>query len=126
MLLIVDDNKDISDVLSRLLRYAGHKTVSVNSGAQALELLQGSQPELVIMDFHMPVTDGLAVLRNIKESAELRGLPVLMYSSYATDISMNQARNLGASIYPVQATLDFPRFVRYISSFINPPAPVAA
>ena len=72
MILIVDDQKDIGTGLERLLRYAGHESVSVTGGAEALALLHVRKPSLLILDVNMPEMDGLTILRMIKEHDELK------------------------------------------------------
>ena len=79
MILIVDDQKDIGTSLERLLRYAGHESVSVTGGAEALAMLHVRKPSLVVLDVNMPEMDGLTVLKTIKEHDELKDVRIMRW-----------------------------------------------
>jgi CheY-like chemotaxis protein len=68
MILIVDDQKDMGTGLERLLRYAGHESVSVTGGAEALAMLHLRKPSLLVLDVNMPEMDGLTVLKRLRST----------------------------------------------------------
>lgn len=115
MILIVDDQKDTGTALERLLRYAGHEAVSVTGGAEALAMLHVRKPALLILDVNMPEMDGMAVLRTIKEHAELKDVRVAMYSADTHHETMVQARELGAVDFLVKGTIGVERLVARLS-----------
>jgi len=115
MILIVDDQKDTGTALERLLRYAGHESVSVTGGAEALAMLHVRKPSLLVLDVNMPDMDGLSVLRTIKEHDELKDVRVLMYSADTHHESMTEARRLGAVDFLVKGTVNFDELVARIS-----------
>jgi len=79
-ILAVDDSADNRDLLSRYLSRAGHEVLTASSGEEALELLENSPVDLVLLDLIMPGMDGSEVLTRIKENAALRALPVIVIS----------------------------------------------
>jgi PleD family two-component response regulator len=115
MILIVDDQKDIGTGLERLLRYAGHESVSVTGGAEALALLHVRKPSLLILDVNMPEMDGLTILRMIKEHDELKDVRVAMYSTDTHPETMTEAKRLGAIDFLVKGTVGFDKLVARIS-----------
>jgi CheY-like chemotaxis protein len=80
-ILVVEDEFGITEVLQSALADAGHTVVTAINGKQGLELLKESGPELVILDFMMPVLDGLGMLRAMREIPEYRGIPAILMSS---------------------------------------------
>jgi signal transduction histidine kinase len=66
-ILLVDDEKDIRDVLQMALTDAGHKVIMAENGEEALARYNEKQPPIVITDIKMPVMDGIELLRNIKQ-----------------------------------------------------------
>jgi PleD family two-component response regulator len=115
MILIVDDQKDTGTALERLLRYAGHESVSVTGGAEALAMLHIRKPSLLILDVNMPEMDGLTVLRTIKEHDELKDVRVAMYSADTQHATMAEAMRLGAVDFLVKGTVGFDKLVARIS-----------
>lgn len=66
-ILLVDDEKDIRDVLRMALSDAGHRVLSAGNGEEALALYCKTQPPIVITDIKMPIMDGIELLRAIKQ-----------------------------------------------------------
>jgi CheY-like chemotaxis protein len=67
-ILIVDDNPAVNDVLCQLCSFLGHEVVTARNGAEGLALVQRDGAiTLIFTDFRMPVMDGVAMLRAIKE-----------------------------------------------------------
>ena len=114
MILIVDDQKDIAASLERLLRYAGHEAASVTSGAEALAMLHVRKPSLLVLDVDMPKMDGLAVLKAIREHAELKSIRIVMYSAATHHEIMVEAKRLGALDFLVKSTVGFDKLVNRI------------
>jgi DNA-binding response OmpR family regulator len=121
MILIVDDQTDSGTALERLLRYAGHDSVSVTGGTEALAMLHIRKPSLLILDVNMPQMDGLTVLRTIKEDDELKDVRVAMYSADPQHETMVEARRLGAVDFLVKGTVGFDKLVARISELAGEP-----
>jgi two-component system OmpR family response regulator len=68
-ILIVDDNKQIRDIISKLLAYMGYEVVSASDGHEALRFFIHSPFKLVITDLSMPQLDGLSLASFIKDRA---------------------------------------------------------
>ena len=80
-ILVVEDEFGITEVLQSALTDAGHNVVTAINGKQGLELLKERGPELVILDFMMPVLDGLGMLRAMRDNPEYRDIPAILMSS---------------------------------------------
>ena len=80
-ILVVDDDPTNRDLLARRLANQGYEPLLVESGPDALALLQGTRPDLVLLDLMMPGMDGLEVLSRMKADPSLRSLPVIMLSA---------------------------------------------
>ena len=79
--LVVDDNGINRDLLSRYLERQGHAVRVAPNGRQALEMISTGAFDLVLLDIAMPGLTGYEVLQNLKNSATLRDLPVIMISA---------------------------------------------
>ncbi|HET9223757.1 MAG TPA: response regulator, partial [Roseiflexaceae bacterium] len=65
-ILVVDDNRDIVELVQRVLRIEGHEVVIARDGLEALQQDLATQPDLVVLDVNLPVYDGWEVCRRIK------------------------------------------------------------
>ncbi len=77
-ILIVDDEKDITELVKKLLKSEGFDVVTANSGKEALALLESTTPDLIFLDLFMPEMSGWDVLREIRKREELKEVPVIM------------------------------------------------
>jgi CheY-like chemotaxis protein len=82
-ILVVDDDRDIREVLSETLADAGHDVVTATNGQEALEVLRegGPAPCLVLLDLMMPVMDGYVFLERRKQDPALAAIPVAVITA---------------------------------------------
>ena len=80
-ILVVEDEFGIAEVLASALTDAGHNVLTAINGRHGLERLKESQPELVLLDFMMPVLDGPAMVRAMRTDPESRAIPIVIMSS---------------------------------------------
>ena len=84
-ILIVDDVEDNLEILGDLLEFDGYNVRKAQSGEEALEQVQASRPDLVLMDILMPGMDGFEVCTRLKAAESTKSIPVIFVSSM-TDI----------------------------------------
>lgn len=80
-ILIVDDSPYIVDGLVALLKRKGYKPIAAHGGDEAISILTGNKPDLILLDIMMEPMDGWETLEKIKANPETRDLPVLMFSA---------------------------------------------
>ena len=98
-ILIVDDEKDIVQVLEFALRQAGFDTLAAGDAAQALVRVREAQPDLVILDLMLPDLPGTEVCRQLKSSARTAALPVIMLTARGEEVDRVVGFELGADDY---------------------------
>lgn len=98
-ILIVDDERDIVQVLEFALRQAGFDTVAAGDAAQALVRVREAQPDLVILDLMLPDLPGTEVCRQLKSSARTAALPVIMLTARGEEVDRVVGFELGADDY---------------------------
>jgi DNA-binding response OmpR family regulator len=76
--LVVDDEPMVREVVARYLERDGHVVHEVGDGLEALRWLDANRPSLVVLDVMLPSTDGLAVLRRIREAGDV---PVILLTA---------------------------------------------
>jgi CheY-like chemotaxis protein len=80
-ILIVDDEFGVLEVLEFILSDAGFTVVSALNGQEALARLKETRPDLVVVDFMMPILDGNAVIKAIRSDDGLRDIPIILASA---------------------------------------------
>jgi CheY-like chemotaxis protein len=100
-ILHVDDNESMLFVRSRYLREEGFDVVEAQTGATALQLLDSSPPNLVLLDVRLPDANGLDICRRIKTDPKLLGVKVVQISSTFTSPreQLDGLQTGGADIY---------------------------
>jgi len=105
-LLVVDDD-DTRESLAELLRDEGYAVSTARDGAQALEVLDGQTPDLVLLDIVMPRTTGLELLSTLRQRFSPAELPVIMMSAKDQSTDVVAALGEGANDY-ITKPLDLP------------------
>jgi PAS domain S-box-containing protein len=100
--LIADDNADMREYLTNLLRAADYQVSAVTDGRQALEAIRVQAPDLVISDVMMPGLDGLQLLAALRSDQRTAGLPVLLLSARAGQEASIEGLQAGADDYLVK------------------------
>ena len=94
--LVVDDIKINLLIVDALLKAAGHQTVLVNNGAEAVEAVQAQDYDLVLMDMEMPVMDGIAATEAIRRLGDrVRDIPIVALTANAMAEEVARARAAG-------------------------------
>lgn len=81
--LIAEDNAVNRELLRELLELRKYTVLEACDGQEALRIIEQTQPELLLLDIGMPVMDGFAVIRRIRENPRLAKLPVVAVTAYA-------------------------------------------
>ena len=95
-ILIVDDEKEIRDLVEIYLRSENYKTIQACDGIQALNIIKNNTVDLVILDVMMPKLSGIETCLKIREITEM---PIIMLSAKSEDIDKILGLNMGADDY---------------------------
>ena len=90
--MIVDDSLTVRKITGRLLEREGYKVLTAKDGVDAMEQLQKSMPDVMLVDIEMPRMDGFDLTRNIRADERLKHVPIIMITSRTADKHRNYAR----------------------------------
>ena len=93
--LVVDDNVDTADGLSKLLTLLGHDVKTAYDGLQALEMAKALSPEVILLDFGLPSLDGYEVARQLREHECCRDTLMIAISGYGREEDRRKAKEFG-------------------------------
>ncbi len=94
-ILIIDDEKEITDALTLFLKYEGHDVDSLNDPMKAMSMIEDTNYMVVISDISMPGKSGIQLLKEIKEYNGM--IQVIMVTAYVTMENILSCHQLGAS-----------------------------
>ena len=99
-ILVADDDRVLSQLVSTIVREAGHTPILAYDAMQALMFaIRAPMPECIILDINMPGGAGLDTLRKLKSSAKASGIPVIVISGSTDPNLAQQALDLGAATF---------------------------
>ena len=98
-ILIAEDERDIRDLITFTLQFAGHNVVSVANGAEAVEKVPSVQPDLIIMDVRMPRMTGYEACRVLKAQDSTKHIPIVFVSAKGQEQEVQLGLEAGALDY---------------------------
>ncbi len=117
-ILIVEDNEENRDALSRRLKRRGFDVVLAEDGKQGIEMVASEAPDLVLMDMNMPELDGWEATRQIKANESTRNLPVIALTAHAMAGDREKALDAGCADYHTKP-VELSRLLAQIESLLS-------
>ena len=103
---IVDDDQEMSKAMRMMLELLGYQITEFLSARSATEvLLAGKHPDLIVLDINMPEVSGMDLLEFLRRREEWKDIPVVMLSTEAADVTVDQAMELGADGYVMKPAI---------------------
>ena len=91
--LLVDDNEDERRLYYELLYYNSFDVVVAKSGFEAIELAKSEKPDVILVDYMMPVMNGLGVAEALQKLPETQSIPIVCMTAY--DLAADRAKAVG-------------------------------
>ena len=101
-ILVVEDEKDLQEVLSYNLRQAGHTPLVVGAGRDAISAVGQHRPDLVLLDLMLPDVSGVEICRRLKGDATTKDVPIVMVTAKGDEVDRVVGFELGADDYVVK------------------------
>jgi CheY-like chemotaxis protein len=117
-LLLVEDNEENRDGLSRHLRRKGFEVLVAIDGRQGVEAARSGAPDLILMDMSLPVLDGWEATRQLKAAPETRHIPVIALTAHAMAGDREKALQAGCDEYDTKP-VEFTRLLGKIQALLG-------
>jgi len=98
-IMVVDDSITVRRVTQRLLEREGYQVMLAKDGVDALEQIEVTRPDLMLVDIEMPRMDGFDLTREVRGNEVTRAIPIIMITSRTADKHRNYAMGLGVNAY---------------------------
>jgi|SRR5215472_2615088 len=113
--LLVEDNEENRDALSRHLRRKGYEVLIAVDGQEGVDVAREETPDLILMDMSLPVHDGWQATRQLKAAPETRGIPIIALTSHAMAGDRERALETGCDDYDIKP-IELPRLLAKIEA----------
>ena len=117
-ILLVEDNEENRDMLSRRLTRRGYEVVIALDGGQGVAMAQSEIPDLILMDMDLPVLDGWEATRQLKSAPETKGIPIIALTAHAMMGDREKAIDAGCDDYDTKP-IEFSRLIEKIEAFLG-------
>lgn len=117
-ILVVDDEADIVSTVKYRLEFCEFEVVTASNGQEGLEKASSEKPDLILLDISMPIMNGHEMLERLKNSPDIKDIPVIVVSAFSDAKDVNKAAELGIADY-VTKPFDFTELVGKISNTLG-------
>ena len=117
-ILLVEDNEDNRDMLSRRLTKKGYEVVCAADGAQGVEMARSDAPQLILMDMSLPVLDGWEATRRLKADPATQSIPIIALTAHAMSGDREKALAAGCDDYDTKP-IELPSLLGKIEALLK-------
>jgi CheY-like chemotaxis protein len=117
-ILVVEDNEENRDSLTRRLERRGFEVLVANDGKAGVEKAKTEKPDLILMDMNMPEMDGWEATRQIKAEPALADVKVIALTAYAMGGDRERALEAGCTDYHAKP-IEFPKLLAQIEQILQ-------
>jgi len=96
-ILTVDDSRTMRDMLMLALSEAGYNVVQAEDGVHGLEVLETTEPNVIVTDINMPRMDGYGFIKGVRSHEQHRAVPILVLTTESDAEKKDRARRAGAT-----------------------------
>ena len=118
-IMVVDDDKDFTNLYKTMLRAAGFEPTAVNQSLSAVEMAQTIQPDLFIIDLMMPGINGFRLCRRLRAQSLFRETPIIIVTALNAEDNQKSAISAGANDY-LTKPFHFDELNRRIRALLKP------
>lgn len=103
LILIADDDKFLTNIYEAKLKKENYEVLIARDGEQVMEVVNNQKPDLVILDYLLPIKNGLEILEEFRKDSSLKDIPVILLSNIEEEQYKDKAKKLGAIDYFVKS-----------------------
>lgn len=117
--LWVEDDKFLSDILSKKFVQVGCDIQHAKDGAEAFKLLEKITPDVILLDIFLPGMNGFDILQKVKMNPKLRPIPVIILSNTSQQGDLEKAKVLGANLFLVKAAASLDHILHEVGLLVK-------
>ena len=119
LLLIVEDDKFISELLSNMMKQSGYAVLYSPDAEGGEKLLKSHMPDIILLDILLPGMNGFEFLKRIKADEKTKNIPVIILSNLGSEEDIQKGMGLGADAYLVKANFIMADIVEKVEEILR-------
>ena len=100
--LIVEDNNDSSEILSRFITKIGHHPIKARNSEEAIILAEAEEPDIIFMDMDLPDADGIKTTAMLRQNPKTSHIPVVALTAWISALWQEKATRVGIATYLIK------------------------
>ncbi len=118
--LIVEDDNFLLGLEAKKLKEKNYDVLSAANSVEAFKIIDSKEPiDLVLLDLMLPDVDGFAILKKIREDADLKNVPVVIFSNLYEEKDLKKATKLGISNFMIKSNFTLDELTEKIKMLIG-------
>src|SRR5438128_8677529 len=101
-ILIVEDNKDSSEILRLFITKIGHHAIKAKNSKEGITLAEAEQPDLIFMDVALPEVDGIKTTAMLRQNPKTFHIPVVALTAWMSELWQEKAEKVGITTYLIK------------------------
>ena len=102
-ILLVEDDQDLQEMYETKFTMEGYEVIKAENGADALNIVSATKPQIILLDIVMPEVDGFQVLKDLKADPATQNIPVILLTNLGQEGDIKRGMELGAVDYLIKA-----------------------
>jgi two-component system, NarL family, sensor histidine kinase BarA len=98
-ILIVEDNKDSSEILGQFITKFGHRAIKAKNSKEGIALAEAERPDLIFMDIDLPDVDGVKTTEILRQNPITSNIPVVVITAWIAELWREKALRVGIATY---------------------------
>lgn len=116
--LLVEDTEDNRQMMKKLLELSGYRVVEAVNGQEAVNVAEAERPGIILMDLSLPLIDGLAATRRIRQIPGMEHMPIVAVSAHDTADFHAEALAAGCDAY-ITKPIDYPELEEIVERLLK-------
>jgi two-component system cell cycle response regulator DivK len=117
-ILHIEDNFENRILVRRILQYSGYEVLEAENAYEALEILESSTPDMILMDINMPDIDGYSLTRQLKSNIKFRNVPIVAITANVMKGDREKSLLAGCDGF-IAKPINVDSFIEQIEGFMN-------
>ncbi len=118
-ILIIEDDNFLQGLEASKLKKNGYEVIAASNGEEGMEKINEPGINLILLDLILPKIDGFEILKKIKETDTLKGVPIIVFSNLSEDKDMQKAKELGATSFMVKSNFTLDELEDHINKLLK-------